>query len=601
MTVVHRRSTVKEKTALKPLVAPEPAESPAPQAVVEKKNGSQFLAEVIRKSGAKAVFFVPTFLYPTLVELANDPIKRVLCHSEKAAAYMADGYAQATGKPTIVITQGGPGATNLFAGMADAWQSNTPMLTITPVLPGARYNGNSYQEVYTDFRTVTKYDAEVRTPDRFAEFLGKAFREMTTGAPRPVHLYVDGAIEVMPHTHDLSYLDDRYFHYPAIRPKADEDDVKSAVEQLATAKKPLIIAGRGAVVSGAWGEITRLAEKFNIPVTTTLGGKGSIDDRHPLALGVTGSYRRPSTDQAVYSADLLLYIGAHQGGATTMMKAMPQPGVRVIHVDINPAQPGWNYPNTLPLVGDARTVVSQLLEAAPSEAMTDRADWIAEVQEAREAWREKERDHMTGNAVPIRPEQLAVELVKAAPDNTLYVADTGYAGTWGGAFMDLRAGRNFMPCEGSLGWAFAAAIGAKAGAPERPVVAWIGDGGFWYHLSELETAVRNKINVISVVLNNHALVFDTHLLQAFWSASHDVDMLSEFRDTNFAEMAENMGALGIRVTDPADIGKAIQEAIAANRPAVIDVVIDHAAVAPVAFMAGQGSRGGMLTSPEKMK
>jgi acetolactate synthase-1/2/3 large subunit len=140
----------------------------------QRMKGKEFLAETIRRSGARAVFFVPTFLYPTLVELAEDPIKRVLCHSEKAAAYMADGYAQATGSPTVVITQGGPGATNLFAGMADAWQSHTPMLTITPVIPGSRYQGNSYQEVYTDFRSVTKLDVEVRTPDRMVEFFGKA-------------------------------------------------------------------------------------------------------------------------------------------------------------------------------------------------------------------------------------------------------------------------------------------------------------------------------------------------------------------------------------------------------------------------------------------
>jgi acetolactate synthase-1/2/3 large subunit len=568
---------------------------------VARLKGQQFLAEVIRRSGTKAVSFVPTFLYPTLVELAEDPIKRVLCHSEKAAAYMADGYAQATNQPTIVITQGGPGATNLFPGLADAWESHTPMLAITPVMPGSRYQGNSYQEVYTDFRTVTKYDAEVRNIDRFAEFLGKAYREMTTGAPRPVHLYVEGMLESMEYDFDFRHFDDRYFAYPAFRPRADDLDVARAAWKMHAAERPLIIAGRGAVVSGAWEEITELAERLDVPVATTLGGKGSIDERHRLALGVTGSYRRPSTDQAVHEADLLVYIGAHQGGATTMMKSMPGAGVEVIHVDISPSQPGFNYPNVLPLIGDARTVTRQLVNATMDLPKADHGAWVARTHSWKAAWLETERDHMYGGATPIRPEQLAVEVVKALPENTLYVADTGYAGTWGGAFMDLPAGKNFLPCEGSLAWAFPAAIGAKAGAPERPVVSWIGDGGFWYHIGELETAVRNKIPLVTVVLNNHALVFDTHLLQAFWSASHDVDMLSEFRDTNFAAMAEDMGACGVRVTDPRQIGRAVREAVEANVPAVVDVVIDHAAVAPVAFMAGQGSRGGILSQPEKMR
>jgi len=566
-----------------------------------RMRGQEFLAEMIRRSGAKAVFFVPTFLYPTLVELAEDPIKRVLCHSEKAAAYMADGYAQASGKPTIVITQGGPGATNLFPGLADAWQSSTPILAITPIIPGSRYHGNSYQEVYVDFRSVTKYDAEVRTIDRMAEFFGKAYREMTTGAPRPVHLYLDGALEAGEWDFDFRYLDDRYFSYPAFRPAADEDLVEQAVEELRGAKRPVMVCGRGAVVSGAWSEVTELAEQLDLPVTTTLGGKGSIDEHHRLALGVTGSYRRPSTDQALYDADLVLYVGAHHGGATTMMRAMPKPGVRVIHIDINPAQAGSNYPNVLPLIGDARTVLAQMVEVARLDQPAGHGEWVARTTKALADWRERERDHTHGNATPIRPEQLAMEVVKAAPENTIYLGDTGYAGTWAGAFMDLPAGKNFLPCEGSLGWSFAAAIGAKAAAPERPVISWIGDGGFWYHLAELETAVRNKINVISIVLNNHALVFDTHLLQAFWSASHDVDMLSEFRDTDFARVANEMGAYGVRVTDPKDIDRAVKDAIQADRPAVIDVVIDHAAVAPVAFMAGQGSRGGMLSNPEKMK
>jgi len=147
------------------LAAMDQHESSVDEAVAEcpqRMKGQQFLAELVRRSGVKAVFFVPTFLYPTLVELAKDPVKRVLCHSEKAAAYMADGYAQASGRPTMVIVQGGPGATNLYAGLADAWQSHTPLLAVTPVLPGSRYQGNSYQEAYVDFRPVTKY--RIRKP-----------------------------------------------------------------------------------------------------------------------------------------------------------------------------------------------------------------------------------------------------------------------------------------------------------------------------------------------------------------------------------------------------------------------------------------------------
>lgn len=555
-----------------------------------RMKGQQFLAELVRRTEVKAVFFVPTFLYPTLVELARDPVKRVLCHSEKAAGYMADGYAQASGKPTIVIAQGGPGATNLYAGLADAWQSHTPLLAVTPVLPDARYQGNSYQEAYVDFRPVTKYDAEVRSIDRMAEFLGKAYREMTTGAPRPVHLYLDGALEAAEAEFDFRYLDPRYFAYPAFRPRADDELVEQAILELRSAKRPVMVCGRGTIVSGAWEEVTALAERLALPVTTTLNGKGSIDERHPLALGVTGTYRRPSTDAAIAEADLVLYVGGHQGGATTNLKRMPKPGVRAIHIDINPAQPGANYPNVLPLIGDARTVLRQMLELAGSGKRREPGEWVRKVQKDLQQWRESENAHMQENTIPIRPERLAAQLVKACPRDTLFVADTGYVGTWAGVFMALPAGRNFLHCEGSLGWAFPAAMGAKAAAPERTVVAFTGDGGFFYHLAEIETAVRNGINVITVVLNNQAMAFQTHLLRSLWPDSRNLDKLSEFGLTNFAGVAREMGAWGVRVTDPQTIDKAIRDAIDSNRPAVIDVVIDQTAVAPVAVMAGQGSR-----------
>ncbi len=564
------------------------------------KKGHELLADTFTRGGVKAVFFVPTFLYPTLVALADRPVKRVLCHSEKAAAYMADGYAQASTSPGIVITQGGPGATNVIAGLADAWESNTPVLCLTPVIPNQRYHGNSYQEVYTDFGQVTKYDAEVRTLPRFAEFLGKAYREATTGTPRPVHLYIEGALEAQEYPFDEGYIDDRFFTYPAFRPKAADDDVATVVKRIKASERPTLVIGRGGIASSAWAEATQFAETFNIAVTTSLGGKGCIDEHHPLSMGVQGSYRRAAANDVIDDADLVIYVGSHVGGATTLLQAIPKPGTPLIQIDIDPAQGGKNYPNTFPLVGDAREVLKQLIEAADGGRSDDNG-WIAACRERVDAWWASESEHIDPDAEPIRPERLAIELVKALPDDAMIVTDTGYSAAWSGAFMDLPAGRNYLSCEGSLGWAFPAAIGAKCAEPDRPVVAWCGDGGLWPHIGEIETAVRNEVNTVTVVLNNNALVFDTHLLQAFWSASHDVHLLSEFQPVNLSRVAEEMGAFGIRVTDPQEIGAAIEAALAADKPAVVEVMIDHSAVAPVAFMAGQGSRGGMLTDPGKIK
>lgn len=567
-----------------------------------KMKGQEFLARQIRRSGAGGIFFVPTFLYPTLVELADDPIKRVLTHSERAAAYMADGCAEASNKVGWVITQGGPGAANLIAGFGDAWESNTPILGLTTLIPTTRYHGNSYQEVYVDFGPVTKYDAEIRTIGRLPDLLGEALREASTGAPRPVHLYVDGTLEPMEGVFNEAFLDERYFSYPAFRPKAEEDAVDKAARILERSERPIVVAGRGAVVSGAWNEVTALAERLNMTVTGSLGGKGIIDEHHPLSVGTQGSYRRSCANDMIDVADVVLYIGSHVGGATSVMGQSPVMGKpKVLHIDIDPAQPGKNYPATVAMIGDARVVVQQLIDALDNPNPASRKVWVARCRKAVKDWWQEHDKHVRSDASPIRPERLAVEVAKAIPDNAIVVSDTGYSAAWSGAFMDLPAGRSYLACEGSLGWAFAASIGAKCGAPDRPVISWIGDGGFYYHMAEIETAVRNKINVVSVVMNNHALVFDTHLLQAFWSASHDVDLLSEFKETNFANIAKELGGHGIRVEDPGKIGDAVREALDYDGPTVIDVVIDHAAVAPVSFMAGQASRGGMLTAPEKIK
>lgn len=572
------------------------------QAADTVMTGQQWMAEWIRRSGMNGFFFMPTFLYPTMIDLADDGLKRVLGHSEKAMAYMADGCAQASGRPGLVITQGGPGACNLLSGLGDAWQAGTPIIAMTTYIPTARYRGNSYQEVYVDFGTVTKYDAEVRDLSRLPDLLGEAYREATTGATRPVHLYLDGSIETASlNASNMNFLDERYFTYPAFRPRADDADVAQAVAELRAAERPMIVCGRGAISSGAWEEVTALAERLQIPVTASLGGKGSIDESHPLSLGVEGSYRRASTMDMLEESDVALFVGSHVGGATTLLGTIPPPTSRIIHIDIDPAQPGKNVPNTLPLFGDARTVLQQMLDVTgPGDPGANQV-WVKRCQEARAAWWKEHDEDVLEDKIPIRPERLAVEVAKALPDNAIITADTGYAAAWAGAYMDLPAGKNFLACEGTLGWAFPAAIGAKVGAPERPVVAWTGDGGFMYHMAEIETAVRNDINAIAIVLNNHALVFDTHLLQAFWSASHDVDLLSEYKETNFANIAKELGGNGIRVTDPTKIGDAVDQALHNDKLTVIDVVIDHAAVAPVAFMAGQGSRSGMLSEPEKMK
>ncbi len=543
-------------------------------------KGYEYIAKWFRAAEVDTIFLVPTNLFASLIELHSlDPgIKLVLAHSEKAAAYMADGYAQASGKPGIVITQAGPGGPNVMAGLAEPFQSHTPVISMTGQTNTDSMRGNDYQEIATDFRQTVKFDAEILSATRLPDLLNTAFREATTGAPGPVHLgfgpRVEGGEIDVPEPADVPCT-----RYPPHRPSADKADVAEAVRMIKAAQRPVIIAGGGAITSGAWGEITELAERLQTPVATSLSGKGIIAGDHPLAIGPVGAYSRRAGNEIVKDADLVLFVGAHGGGQLTDSRKLPRPGAAVVHIDINPAQIGKNVPVSLGLIGDARTVVAQMNDAAGEGG--EHSEWTAAVARRMREWWEQQAEDYDSDASPIEPARLARDLSASLPEDALMASDTGYAAGWAGAYLTLPAGRNFLRCEGSLGWALPAAVGAKCGAPERPVVAWTGDGGFWYHIGELETAIRCDIPVVAVVLNNNGLKFDTHVLDfLFGKKGKQAYALSEFSDVDFAKIATSMGALGWRVEQPDEIGPTIREALAAGRTAVVDVAVSDS-VAPV--------------------
>ena len=543
-------------------------------------KGYEYIASWFQAAEVDTIFLVPTNLYASLVELhLRDPnIKLVLAHSEKAAAYMADGYAKASGKPGVVITQGGPGATNVLAGLAEPYQSGTPVISLTNVSTTNAQRGNNYQEIAAIFSDTVKFDADILSADRLPDLLAAAFREATTGAPGPVHL---GLARIEDEDIDATIPEAVVgAHFPPHRPAAEESAVAEAVRMLKDADRPVIIAGGGAVVSGAWDEITELAERLQIPVGTSLSGKGLIADQNPLSIGPVGSYSRRVANEIVADADLVMYVGAHAGGQLTNSRQVPSPGTPIIHVDINPAQIGKNMPVTLGLIGDARTVVGQLNAAVGDGGA--HSEWAAEAARRVRGWWDDQTEYYNSSAKPIEPHRLARDLSATIPDGTIVVADTGYAASWAAAYLTLPTGRSFLRCEGSLGWSFPAALGAKCAVPDQSVVSWTGDGGLWYHLSELETAVRCDIPTVTVVLNNHGLKFDTHLLSVIYGerGEQSQHVLSEFTETNFADIANAMGALGLRVEEPDDIGPTIEKAIESGRPAIVDVVVSDA-FAPV--------------------
>jgi acetolactate synthase-1/2/3 large subunit len=328
-----------------------------------------------------------------------------------------------------------------------------------------------------------------------------------------------------------------------------------------------------------------LAEALRIPVATSLNGKDTIPGTHPLSVGVVGSYSRESANRIVNRADLICFIGTEAGGMTTHFWAVPPIGSPAMQIDINPEALGRNYPLLAAVNGDAKVTLGRMLAAADRGSAGRRKVWIEETRKICAQWQEKYQSLLASDAVPIRPERLCAELSRHVPDDAIVVVDTGHAGMWMGGMYDLTSPRqSYLRSAGHLGWAFPAGLGAKCACPERPVVTFTGDAGFWYHIGEIETAVRWQINAVTVVNNNGSGNQSKRGFDRVYGGTQTEGgrTLWTFNKMNFARLAEDMGALGIRVESAAAFPAALAQALAANRPAVIDVVTDIDALAPLA-------------------
>jgi acetolactate synthase-1/2/3 large subunit len=503
---------------------------------------------------------------------------------------MADGYARATGKPGLCMAQT-VGAANLAAGLRDAWLGCAPVVAITGgPYPGTR-SRHTYQEIddLPLFKPVTKFSTRIESVDRFPDMLRQAFRSATTGKPGPVHLEVSGHFgEIESDEGDLGNLvESRFAQVPAFRPGPEPDAVRAAAAALAAAERPVIVAGGGVRHSGAGAELLALAEALGIPVATSLNAKDMVPSGHPLSVGVVGNYSRRSANRTVLEADLVFFVGSQTSSQLTCLWRVPRAGTPVIQLDIDPAELGRHYPNQVSLLGDAKVTLAALAEAADRTSAGRRAAWRERTAGYVQEWRAGLADLFASDAVPLRPERICAELSDLLPEDAILVSDTGHAGMWTGGMVDLQhPGQGFIRCAGSLGWGLPAAIGAKLAVGERPVVLFTGDGGFWYHVGELETAVRWNVGAVLVVNNNRSLNQGQQPYEAAYGGKlrgKHAD-LWHHEDVNFAKLAESMGATGIRVERPGEFPAALARALETPGPTVIDVVTDIDAMAPLAYL-----------------
>ncbi len=556
-----------------------------------RMTGAQFLVETMQAYGVTHSFYMPMIVTRALVEMEKAGIARIMCHSEKAAAYMADGYARAAHRPAVCMAQN-VGAANLAAGLQDPYLGGSPVIALTGRGTPTQQNRNYYQEIdhVQPFNAVTKFNALVDGAEQLPSLLRQAFREATSGAPGPAHLDLQGSTgaAIIDAEADLDVIVETPFtHVPPFRGEPETEMVREAVRALSEARRPVIVAGGGVVSSQAQREVVELAELLSIPVATSLNAKGTIADNHPLSVGVCGTYSRWCANRVVAEADLVFFIGSHTGSQVTTEWQIPRPGTPVIQLDIDPRELGRSYPIQVGLQGDARASLQKLIQSL--EPLGPRTEWVNRAQQLVQEWREEVAPLANSDAVPMRPERLCKEITDFLPDNGMLVSDTGHSGIWTGTMVDLNhPNQRFLRCAGSLGWAFPAALGAKCADPDRTVVCFTGDGGFWYHLSEVETAVRYGINTVTVVNNNHSLNQEKRGNERAYESvgfTGNSDELWVFPDTNFAKLAEDMGGFGIRVEDPDDLQDAMAQAAASGKPAIVDVVTDVEGIAPRAWVS----------------
>jgi acetolactate synthase-1/2/3 large subunit len=554
-----------------------------------RMSGAECLADMLQGYGVTHVFHVPAVLRKTFAVMeSRTSIRRLHVHGEKAAAYMADGYARASGKPGVCAAQV-IGALNLAAGLRDAWLAHSPVLAFT----GGREPKTKFRKVYQEiddvpaFEPVTKFNATVDDVARFPDMVRQAFRVATSGTPGPVHLQFrgnEGQVDA-DEAEMEALVEPQFARVPPFRPAPDEASVTAALDHLQKAQRPVIVAGGGVRASGAQADLVALAEALQVPVATSLNGKDAIPGNHPLSVGVVGTYSRESANRVVNAADLVCFIGTETGGMTTHFWAVPKIGTPAIQIDIDPEALGRNYPLLVGVNGDAKVTLARMLAAADRAGAGKRKAWVAEAQALCREWSAKYAQALGSDAVPIRPERICAELTRHVPDDAIVVVDTGHAGMWMGGMYDLTSPQqSYMRSAGHLGWAFPAGLGAKCACPDRPVVTFTGDAGFWYHLAEVETASRWKINAVTVVNNNAGGNQSKRGFDRVYGGTQTEQAreLWTFSKVNFARLAEDMGAVGIRVEKPGEFTPALRQALAADRPVIIDVVTDIEALAPLA-------------------
>jgi acetolactate synthase-1/2/3 large subunit len=547
------------------------------------------IAEAFQRHGVSVVFGQSI---PTAFHLAapNYGIKQAAYRAENAGGIMADGYARITNRVSVVTAQNGPAATLLVPPLAEALKASTPVVALVQEVPAAQAGKNAFQEFdhFRLFDSVAKWVGRIDRPERVDEFVDMAFTVAASGRPGPVVLLAPADVLNLP-AGGGPRRDAALGAFPLDRCVADPKRVAEAAELLSRAKSPLIVAGGGVHLSGATAALAELQEVCALPVGTTVMGKGAVDETHPLSLGVIGYFMGPGSRtqdmrRLIDDADVILFVGARTNQNGTDSWSLFPPHARYIHLDIDSTEVGRNY-EALRLVGDARltleALVAKMKEIDPSRSAKPRAAVADAIGDAVGKWRKTISRISTENQRPIRPERLMADIDRLVTPESIVVADASYSSIWIANYLTCRAaGQRFLTPRGlaGLGWGLPLAIGAQFAEPAKQVICVSGDGGFAHCWAELETVVRHKLPIVTIVLNNQILGYQKHGETVVFDAYTDA---VDFVPVDHAAIARACGCDAVRIEDPAEFAPKLDEVLKARKPFLFDVIIDDAAHPPI--------------------
>jgi acetolactate synthase I/II/III large subunit len=550
----------------------------------------ELIVQALEEAGVEYVFGIPgggTGQIFNLLYGKEDRIKAILVRHEQAAAIMADAYGRATGKPAVVMGQGLFIGSNASFGIMEAMLSSSPMLVITDTSDGgvAQHPANQSGageygsiDLPTIFKSMTKYTTLSTSPKEAVLGTQLAIKHATSGRPGPACVVMRTAsisgevdVESPPFIHPTNgYLN-------TAKPQSSPQDIQRAIEILSTSRRPVLVAGNGVHLAQAHLQLQELAELWGMPVATSYKGKSAIAETHPLSLGMVGVYGQDAANRTVGDADTVVIVGAKLSPQDTVRE---QPNVfdprrqRIIQIDIDDRNAGWTFPIELGLIGDAGSILSQLVEASrniASSSAGNRKEWVGSLPQWKRDLNFYVDPAMHVDSSPVTPQRLVAILQQTLAPDTIFALDAGNNRTWMAHLYQSRQANTFF-CPGGtagMGWGLPASVALKLVYPDRPVVCVTGDGGYMMTVNALSTAMQYQLPILCVVFNDSALgmVLD-HQTPGRYIAS-------EFIETDNAAIARGFGAFGVQVKDSRDLPDAIRQAQASGLPAVVDVLIDR--------------------------